>query len=250
MLLLANAVTKQGDRVGARTVKSITPLSAEKLYKRVIDGPNGLRLRQGEKLVVLCRRAWSVVQRLHPDAFNRDVPNPWTGVTMKRRTRKIKATVDRDIVYEFAWKAIEAGYPEPAAAAVICFEWLQRPENVLAGCITWTDDRGPKAPTAIKVEHHKTGATVWHPLEEKAADGLVTFYSEAEAVLSGTERIAPTRVTPKPPWSAHWPRPGSVTRTGSRTNRAHPFRMRAETRFRMTPATIAPLLRNSLWSLN
>ena len=56
--------------------------------------------------------------------------------------------------YEFAWRAIEAGHPEPAAAAVICFEWLQRPENVLAGCITWSDYRGKNAPTAIKVEHH------------------------------------------------------------------------------------------------
>jgi hypothetical protein len=33
------------------------------------------------------------------------------------------------------------GCPEAAAAAVICFEWLQRPENVLAGCITWQDYR-------------------------------------------------------------------------------------------------------------
>src|SRR5262249_17085507 len=28
---------------------------------------------------------------------------------------------------------IDHGEPEAAAAAVICFEWLQRPENVLAG---------------------------------------------------------------------------------------------------------------------
>jgi hypothetical protein len=183
MLLLADMVTKRGDRVGSRSVTSITPLSAEKIYKRVIEGPSGLRLRQGEKLVILCRRAWSVVQRLHPSAFNKDVPNPWTGLTMKRRTKKIKAAVDRDATYEFAWKAIEAGYPEAASAAVICFEWLQRPENVLAGCITWNDYRGKEAPTAIKVEHHKTGATVWHPLEETTQDGVRRFYSDAEAVL-------------------------------------------------------------------
>jgi integrase len=188
MQLLENTVTKSGDRVDGRSVKSITPLSAEKLYKLVIDGPNGLRLRQGEKLVILCRRAWSVVQRLHPGAFNKDVPNPWSGVTMKRRTKKIKAAVDRDTVYEFAWKAIEANHPEPAAAAVICFEWLQRPENVLAGCITWSDYRGQKAPTAIKVEHHKTGAIVWHPLEESTEAGVVKFYAMAEAVLARLPR--------------------------------------------------------------
>jgi hypothetical protein len=188
MLLLADWVTKGGDRVGGRSIKSITPLSTEKLYKRIIEGPHGVRLRQGEKLVILCRRAWSVVQRLHPDAFNKDVPNPWTGVTMKRRAKKIKAAVDRDTVYEFSWKAIEAGYPEPAAAAVICFEWLQRPENVLAGCITWSDYRGREAPTAIKVEHHKTGAVVWHPLEERTAEGVVKFYGDAESVLAHLPR--------------------------------------------------------------
>ena len=188
ILLLADVRTKSGDRVGARTVKSITPLSADKLYNLVINGRNGPRLRQGEKVVMLCRRAWSVVRRLHPEAFNKDVPNPWTGVTTKRRVRKVKAAVDRDLVYEFAWKAIEAGYPEPAAAAVICFEWLQRPENVLAGCITWSDYRGKNAPTAIKVEHHKTGAVVWHPLEEVTATGVVKFYADAEAVLAHLPR--------------------------------------------------------------
>jgi hypothetical protein len=188
MLLLANTRTKSGDRVGACGVKSITPLSADKLYIIVTEGPNGVRLRQGEKMVILCRRAWTVVQRLHPDAFNKDVPNPWTGVTTKRRVKKVKAAVDRDTVYEFAWKAIEAGYPEPAAAAVICFEWLQRPENVLAGYITWSDYRGRDVPTAIKIEHHKTGVAVWHPLEEITPAGVVTFYADAEAVLQHLPR--------------------------------------------------------------
>jgi hypothetical protein len=60
--------------------------------------------------------------------------------------------------------AIEAGYPEAAAASVICLEWLQRPENVLAGCIRWADDRGCEAPTAIciGIVHHKTNAVVLH----------------------------------------------------------------------------------------
>jgi hypothetical protein len=32
--------------------------------------------------------------------------------------------------------------------------------------------------------HHKTGATVWYPLEEKADDGVVQCYADAEAVLA------------------------------------------------------------------
>ena len=44
-------------------------------------GPDGVRPRQAEKAVALCRRAWRVVHRLYPTQFNRDVPNPWDGVT-------------------------------------------------------------------------------------------------------------------------------------------------------------------------
>jgi integrase len=188
MLLLADMATKKGDRIGCRPVRSITPISADKIYNLVIQGPRGERLRQGEKLVVLCRRAWRVVHRLYPDQFNRDVPNPWQGVTKRRRVQKTKPAVTREDVYSFAWAAIEAGHPEPAAAAVISFEWLQRPENVLAGCITWSDYRGQQAPNAVKIEHHKTGAVVWHPLEETTEAGAVKFYADAEAVLAHLPR--------------------------------------------------------------
>jgi hypothetical protein len=191
MLLLVDARTKKGDRIGDRSVKAISPVSADKLYGLVINGPHGLRLRQGEKMVILCRRAWAVVRRLYPDAFNRDVPNPWTGVTTQRRVKKIKPAVDREAVYAFAWQAIEAGHPEPAAAAVICFEWLQRPENVLAGCLAWPDYRGREHPTMVRIFHHKTGAVVWHPLEETTGAGTVQFYPDAEAVLARLPRRGP-----------------------------------------------------------
>lgn len=191
MLLLADARTKKGDRIGDRSVKAISPVSADKLYGLVIEGPHGLRLRQGEKMVILCRRAWTVVRRLYPDAFNKEVPNPWTGVTTRQRVKKIKPAVDREAVYAFAWQAIEAGHPEPAAAAVVCFEWLQRPENVLAGCLAWPDYRGREHPTMVRIFHHKTGAVVWHPLEEATSAGTIQFYPDAEAVLARLPRRGP-----------------------------------------------------------
>jgi hypothetical protein len=73
MLLVADMVTKKGDRIGDRSIKAITPVSADKIYDQVIAGPRGLRQRQGEKVVGLCARAWSVVRRLYPEVFNRDV---------------------------------------------------------------------------------------------------------------------------------------------------------------------------------
>jgi hypothetical protein len=188
MLLVADLVTKRGDRVGDRKIKAISPMSADKIYSLITNGPRGLRPRQGEKVVGICARAWKVIHRLYPDLFARDVPNPWRGVTKKRRVKAIKPAATREEVYKFAWGCIEAGRPEPAAAAVVCFEWLQRPENVLAGYIRWTDYRGREAPNAIRIFHHKTGAVVLHPLEETTEAGTIQFYADAEAVLAHMPR--------------------------------------------------------------
>jgi hypothetical protein len=184
MLLVSDMMTKKVDRIGDRKIKAITPVSADRIYELIVQGPNGARPRQGEKAVALCRRAWRVVHRLYPDQFDRDIPNPWDGVTKEPRAKKAKAAVNRELVYRFAWGCIEHGQPEAGAAAVICFEWLQRPENVLGGYLRWTDYRSPEAPSAIRIEHHKTGAVVWHPLEEMSESGLVKFYEDAEEVLA------------------------------------------------------------------
>ena len=148
-------------------------------------GPKGRRPRQAEKAVKLCARAWDVVRRLYPDLFDHEVPNPWRGVALGRRTKRVKSAATREEVYIFAETAIAAGYPEVGAAAVICFEWLQRPENVLAGHIRWTDYRGRDAPSAIRITHHKTGAVVLHSLDDP--DGT-HFYADAEAVLAKVPR--------------------------------------------------------------
>jgi hypothetical protein len=188
MLIVSDTLTKKGDRIGGRSIRSITPRAADKLYDKFIQGKRGPSLRQGEKAVALCAKAWDVVRRLYPGEFDKQVPNPWNGVTIQTRTKKKKPAADRDQVYAFAWGCIERGYPEPAAAAVICFEWLQRPENVLAGYVRWTDYRSKEWPNAIHIEHHKTGEQVWHPLEETVDNIRTTFYADAEAVLAKLPR--------------------------------------------------------------
>ena len=188
MQLVEGIVTKKGDKLGDRNIRSITPRSADRIYEIILVGPADERPRQAEKVVALCRRAWRVVHRLYPGEFDRDVPNPWAGVTIKRRIKAKKPAVTRDNVYKFAWGAIELGRPEAAAVAIICFEFLQRPENVLAGVLRWPDYRGKDHPTAIKILHHKTGAVVWHPLEETVDGKLIKFYSEAETILAALPR--------------------------------------------------------------
>jgi hypothetical protein len=197
--LVCDLKGKSGIRLGDRMVASITPETADKLYATVRDNPirkgKTSRPRTAEKVVAICRHAWKVVRRLHPGLFiqgaqvdSLPVWNPWEGVALRRRNLATKPAASRDDVYAFAWGALAAGHPDAAAAAVICFEWLQRPENVLAGYVTWNDYRGPRAPNQIRIEHHKTGEMVLHPLEETDG-GLTLFYEEAEAVLAKVPRL-------------------------------------------------------------
>ena len=82
------------------------------LMGKVIVGPRGERLRQGEKMLSFCRHAWRVVHRLYPTLFDPKVPYPWDGTTKKRRVMKKKAAVNRELVYRFARGAIALGCPE------------------------------------------------------------------------------------------------------------------------------------------
>src|SRR5262249_49975959 len=75
MLRVCDTLTKKGERVGDKPVKSITPRATDKLYDMFIASPDRERLRTGEKMVGLCRKAWRVMRRLYPDQFPPDVPN-------------------------------------------------------------------------------------------------------------------------------------------------------------------------------
>jgi hypothetical protein len=188
MRAVCDTLNKKGIRIGSLPAKSITPLAADKLYDRFITTPKGERLRRGEKLTTMCRKAWRVVHRLYPKEFATDIPNPWPGVTMKNRVKLTKNAVTRDQVYTFARGCVKLGEPGCGAAAVICFEWLQRPENVIAGHIKWPGYR-PAGKATIQIEHHKTGAVIEHPLEEILDDGtIIKFYEDAEEILSHLKR--------------------------------------------------------------
>jgi hypothetical protein len=73
-------------------------------------------------------------------------------------------------MFEFSSLSFRQAHgPRPA---VICFEWLQRPENVLAGYVTWSSYRSKEHPDAIKILHHKTAAVGLHPRPAHAEDRL------------------------------------------------------------------------------
>ncbi|HTE96909.1 MAG TPA: hypothetical protein VK678_25900 [Bradyrhizobium sp.] len=80
---LCEMTTKKGDRIGSRAIKSITPRGADKIHDCLTLGPKGPRLPTAEKIVLLCRKAWAGRASTLSEEFNKDVPNPWSGVPMK-----------------------------------------------------------------------------------------------------------------------------------------------------------------------
>jgi len=103
---LCEMITKKGDRIGSRPIKSITPRGADKIYDRLTARTEGSKIANR---VLLCRKAWRVVHRLYQEEFNKDVSNPWPGVTMKTRVKLTKPAATREQVYMFAHGCIECG---------------------------------------------------------------------------------------------------------------------------------------------
>lgn len=168
-------------RVGDAKVNAIAVTSAEKIYKAFVE--EGAE-RTAEKVVTYCKAMWQRMRPHHPDLFRADTPNPWEGVTLRRRKKLVKGHVDRATVYAFAEGAIEEGRPELAAAAVLAFEWFMRPSSIGAGYAPWSGYRGESAPDKIIVRHRKNGERAEHPLEYVDDDGaVVPLYAQAEDVL-------------------------------------------------------------------
>lgn len=174
--------TKIGGEVGELSVAAVSAAAVDKLYKLLLVGPRGKRPRQANISVAVARRAWAVVRRSHPKIV--PLENPWKGV-LKEAAGKVKPAATREEAYALAYKLREMGEPHLGAAALICFEWLQRPENVLAGKITWADYRPADRPGHVRVFHHKTGEVVWMPLE----DGSGALYPELDAYLKDLPRL-------------------------------------------------------------
>ncbi len=181
--LLANIETRTGDRLGALPAKSITPSAVDKIYETLRGGKGGTKLRRANHTIDISKKAWTVVQRTHPHQFT--PTNPFVGLTRFRSTSTIQHATR---VEAFALsEAIRAyGHPHLAVVPLVCFEWLQRPENILAGHLCWTDYRPIERPGYVKIVHHKTGEIVWHPLESSGE----RFYPELEQCLSDLERLA------------------------------------------------------------
>ena len=183
---------KSGRRVGSLMVREFGVPTAEAVYGHFVgEGA----MRTAEKAIVYCETAWGRMQPHFPAVFRRDVPNPWTGVTRKRRAKAVKGHATRDEVYTFAWGCVREGAPELGAAAVLAFEWFMRPSSISAGFAQWTNYRSAAHPGKIKIVHRKNGGEVEHPLDADVDGDAVRFYPDAEDILSKVPRRGLSIVT-------------------------------------------------------
>lgn len=208
---------KSGGDVGGAGIKSIDALAADKIYQRLKDGPRGPRLRQAALCIVVAARAWDVVARLYPKDV--PLPNPFRGVELTHGKGKRPAATRED-AYALHGALVAAGEPHLAVAPLACFEWLQRPENVIAGHLTWLDYRPEGKPNSVRIEHHKTGALVWMPLSDAGG----AFFPELIAYLDQLKRLGVPIVLMKPERKRKGreldPRPFTMNEARKRVRRA------------------------------
>lgn len=194
---LAELPTRTGGRVGDLACSSLTPAAVDKIYERLRAG--GRVQRQANYALDVARVAWSTVARAHPGHFLipvatpdgiRPAPlNPFAGVDrVKGSDTAIPAT--RAEAYALARQLEADGHPGIAATALIAFEWLFRPTQVLRGELAWSDWRPAHRPGEALIAHYKTGARGWTPLDaEDEANRIVPLYPELEALLARLPRL-------------------------------------------------------------
>lgn len=180
--LVTDLLLKTGERVGTLKLRQISARAADKIYDRLLHGPRGRRVRQANICLSRITRAWDAVQRLYADTV--PLANPFAGVEREGgKTPKLAAT--REEAYALHKALLAAGHVSLAVAPLICFEWLQRPENVLAGHLAWTDYKPSDRSREVQIFHHKTGERVWHALSDEGGP----LYPELEAVLDVLPRL-------------------------------------------------------------
>ena len=210
--LVTNQPLRTGKRAGTLRLSQISALFVDKLYAKLLVGPKKKgRVRQANVCVSRVARAWEVVRRLYPKVV--PAQNPFREVI--RETDKqdiIPAT--REEAYALSEAIANKGHPHLAVVPLICFEWFQRPENVLDGYLTWAGWRPSSRPRHVQVIHHKTGARVWQPLE----DDQGALFPELEARLAGL----PRRGVPIVLTSGHLSEDGSRARKGAKAE-PHPY---------------------------
>ena len=126
--------------------------------------------------------------RLYPSVV--PLNDPFKGLEHGKGTEQ---PASRAEAYALHHALIAAGEPHLAAVPLICFEWHQRPENVLTGHLTWADYRPG--------DRHGARAAPQDRRDSAAAaigSGWGPLFPELIEYLDGLERLGVPIVLMKP----------------------------------------------------
>jgi hypothetical protein len=140
---LADLPTKSTDkatgnpiRVGELPSSSLSPAAVDLLYKALRKA--GTVTRQANYTIDVARKAWRVVSRRYPGQFMVPVEtnqgrtmvalNPFQGLE-RVHARKTIIPATREQAAALAQALADIGHAALGAAALIAFEWHQRPET-------------------------------------------------------------------------------------------------------------------------
>ena len=183
---------KNGAELGSMDVREIDAHGVDKLYDALQKGVRvERRLRTANLCMMRMARAWDAVHRLYPKVV--PAHNPFRGVEMEHGDDTARPA-SRAEAFALHQALIGAGERHLAAVPLICFEWHQRPENVLAGHLSWADYKRSDRPNWVRIEHHKTGEQVDMPLFDRHGP----LFPELVAYLDGLERLGIPIVLMKP----------------------------------------------------
>lgn len=168
--------SKEGRPLSEYRLKALTPLAADRIYQRLLEGPRGEAVRVANFSVTVIKRAWRVVKRQYGQHFPSE--NPWTDLEPRAKYQP-KRAASREEAYALSAALDELGHPNLGLVPLICYEWHQRPENIITGDFKWSDWRPPEKPDHVRLSHGKTGVEVWLPLEVEG----VKIFPEIEAYL-------------------------------------------------------------------
>src|SRR5262245_18546123 len=175
---------KNGAELGTVDLTAISAHGIDKLYLRLQKGKRvERRLRQANSCIIRMARVWDAVHRLYPKVVPSE--NPFRGVELEHG-RGTTTPATREEAYALHVALVAAGEPHLAAVPLICFEWHQRPENVLAGHLTWADCRPSDHPNTVRVVHHKTGAIISLPLSDRGGGNCSLNSPTISTILSGS----------------------------------------------------------------
>jgi hypothetical protein len=214
--LVGGYTLKDGRRLGAMPVASITSAVTDALYEKllVVTGADGVARERRTTInhaMKTCRRAWNVASRRNPGKVPRD--NPFAGMGLESSDRETP-TASYAELQDFRAKAIDMGVPSLATAALIAWEWLQRERDIFA-TFDVSHYRPKERPNAVRVVHAKTREQNWIPLFD---DNGVALYPELMAELDAIkrERIGGLMLRrdwgTRAPWPT-WPTPEEIDLT-------------------------------------